>query len=60
MNKLKNVMLLLLLSVGMLGPAFGQQTGMKLSVPLGGNSWITRHSELGSEKVTQNGWADWT
>ena len=40
--------------------AFGQQPAGKLSVPLGGNSWISTHSKTGSERVTQNGWTNWS
>jgi Domain of unknown function (DUF3472)/Domain of unknown function (DUF5077) len=39
---------------------FGQQSGTKQAVPVGGNSWISKHSKLGNEKVTQNGWSLWT
>lgn len=37
-----------------------QQPPTKLSVPLGGNSWITTHSRSGSEEVTPSGWKDWS
>ena len=31
-----------------------------ISVPLGGNSWITTHSKNGNEAITQNGWQNWS
>lgn len=35
-------------------------SGQKLTVPLGGNSWITTQSKTGNEKITANGWQNWT
>lgn len=32
----------------------------KLSVPLGGNSWITTKSKSGNEKITNQGWQNWS
>ncbi len=37
-----------------------QSAGAKVSVPLGGNSWVATHSKAGSEEVTDDGWTDWT
>lgn len=34
--------------------------GQKLTVPLGGNSWITAHSKAGNETITNKGWQNWT
>ncbi|MES2981127.1 MAG: DUF3472 domain-containing protein [Verrucomicrobiota bacterium] len=42
---------------GVLVSVNGQQ---KLSVPLGGNSWITAHSKAGNETITENGWQNWS
>jgi len=57
MNKL---LIPLIFAIASLLPIFGQQPVAKLSVPFGGNSWITTHSKSGSERVTQNGWSNWT
>jgi len=38
----------------------GQAPGKRLSVPLGGNSWITTHSKTGNEEITRQGWRNWT
>lgn len=35
----------------------GQQ---RLTIPLGGNSWIATHSRAGNETITANGWQNWT
>jgi uncharacterized protein DUF3472/uncharacterized protein DUF5077 len=43
-----------------LAPLQGQQPIRKLAVPLGGNSWITKHSKTGSEEITENGWRGWS
>ena len=34
--------------------------GQKLTVPVGGNSWITTHSKSGNEEITANGWQNWS
>ena len=39
--------------------AFGQKSPDKISVPLGGNSWVTVKVKGENEKVTDNGWENW-
>jgi hypothetical protein len=34
--------------------------GQKLTVPVGGNSWITTHSQTGNETITEKGWQNWS
>lgn len=57
MNK---VLIVLILLLSALAPVFGQDPAEKLSIPVGGNSWIAARSKNGSEKVSQNGWSNWT
>jgi hypothetical protein len=54
---MKKIPLLLLCLVSFLFSANGQ---VKLSVPLGGNSWITAHSKASNEKITDRGWQNWS
>jgi hypothetical protein len=54
---MKNIFASLLLITGLLISVSGQQ---KLSVPLGGNSWITTHSKAGNETINANGWQNWS
>lgn len=49
----------MILTIAGLAPVYGQPAA-KLSVPVGGNSWISTRSKTGSERVTQNGWTNWT
>lgn len=53
---MKKISALLLCILGFLLVVNGQ----KLSVPLGGNSWITTHSKTGSETISQKGWQNWS
>lgn len=32
----------------------------KVSIPLGGNSWVTTHSKAGNEMITEKGWQNWS
>ena len=54
---MKNLASILLCLAGFLASVNGQ---VKLSVPLGGNSWITAHSRRGSETITAKGWQNWS
>ncbi len=53
---MKNVIALLLSFAACLVTVNGQE----LTVPLGGNSWITSGSAAGLEKITNQGWRDWS
>lgn len=53
---MKNVIALLLSFAACLVTVNGQE----LTVPLGGNSWITSGSDAGLEKITNQGWANWS
>ena len=57
---MKKALAFLLLNLCVLASLHGQQPGRKLSIPLGGNSWITTHSKAGNEDVTENGWQNWS
>jgi len=39
--------------------SWGQADKEKITVPLGGNSWITAKAPNGNEKVTNDGWQNW-
>ncbi len=39
--------------------AFHPAEDVKLTVPLGGNSWVTVKAGSGSERVTNEGWKNW-
>lgn len=54
---MKKISFLLLCIISLLFSVNGQT---KLTVPLGGNSWITTHSKSGSEKITNQGWQNWS
>lgn len=54
---MKKILPLLLCVFSFLLSANGQ---IKLVVPLGGNSWITTHSKSGNEKITNQGWQNWS
>ena len=49
----------LLFALALLHSAVFSQN-LSLTIPLGGNSWVTTHSKQGDEEVTDNGWSDWT
>lgn len=38
---------------------YSQSMENKISVPLGGNSWVTIKTQNGNEKVTDKGWENW-
>jgi hypothetical protein len=38
---------------------YGQPAPAKITLPLGGNSWVTAKSKNGYEKVTDKGWENW-
>ena len=54
---MKKIAVLLLCLAGFLVVVNGQS---KLTVPLGGNSWITTHSQTGNETITEKGWQNWS
>lgn len=54
---MKKILLLLLCVFSFLFSVNGQT---KLAVPLGGNSWITTKSKSGNEKITNQGWQNWS
>lgn len=54
---MKKILLLLLCFTFLL---FSVNAQTKLTVPLGGNSWITTHSKAGNEKITNQGWQNWS
>lgn len=39
--------------------AYAQPVINKMTIPLGGNSWVTGKAANGKEKVTNNGWQNW-
>ncbi len=54
---MKKISAILLCIAGFLVAVNGQQ---KLTVPLGGNSWITTHSKTGNETISNKGWQNWS
>ncbi|MBS1796474.1 MAG: DUF3472 domain-containing protein [Acidobacteria bacterium] len=54
---MKRIPVLLLLTILLLTAAAGQR---RLSVPVGGNSWITTHSGSGNETIDAKGWRNWS
>jgi hypothetical protein len=54
---MKKILAILLLIASFLVVVNGQQ---KLTVPVGGNSWIMTHSKTGNEKITETGWQNWS
>ena len=58
MINIKKQLLICLLTV-VSGVAYNQSALNKMTVPLGGNSWITGKAKKGNEKVTNNGWQNW-
>ena len=48
--------LLIFISLIVSTNAYTQTTSNKMTVPLGGNSWLTVKSKNGNEKLTDSGW----
>lgn len=58
MRKLTPFTLLLCLLIAVLSQA--QPSTIKLSIPLGGNSWLTTAAVNGREELTEEGWQNWS
>ena len=54
---MKNISFLLFCMIGLLISVNAQQ---KITVPLGGNSFVSTQSKAGTEKITVQGWQNWS